>query len=138
MAYLNKKFSAIQGGCLGHWETRDEDPSSGNGVRTDSSTPGSGTSRGWFAGTRRHETDAEIQQELLHLHLEPPERGTALDVILAAAPVQHLQETESVEDGMVTAEIGGVLLVAFALVDLVIFIDKNMNWGVKFSVRFLV
>lgn len=48
----------------------------------------------------------DLQQELLDFHFESPEGSSTLDVVFALSAIEHLQETESVEYGMIAAEVG--------------------------------
>lgn len=64
----------------------------------------------------------DFEQELLHSSLELPERGATQYVVAGGASLEQVQEAESVEGGVVAAEVRGVLLMAFALIYVEMFI----------------
>lgn len=60
-----------------------------------------------------------LQQELLDLFLKLPKRGTTIKNVLTRKVQVHVQAAKGVKGSVITAEVGGVLLVTLALVDVV-------------------
>jgi hypothetical protein len=60
------------------------------------------------------------QEEFLHTPLEVPERGAAQDVVVGTATAHEVKKAESVEGGVVAAQVASVLFVALPLMDVVI------------------
>lgn len=62
----------------------------------------------------------DIHQKPFHFLLEAPEGGTAEDVIMRVPFFEYVEEAECVVDGVISAEISCVLLVALAEVKIIL------------------
>jgi hypothetical protein len=64
----------------------------------------------------------DLKQELFYFFFELPKGRSTGNKILAFEVEEHMQAAESIKSGMVSTQIGCVLLVALALINVVIWV----------------